>query len=345
MGTHSAFFGPAKYGLMPEILPYKSLLQGNGWMEAGTFLSVLGGMLMGALLTHWELSPLLLSLSLLSVALLGFCISCFLPVRPRGKTPFRPRFFWLGEVRYLYHLTRQNPQVFRATLGIAWFWLVGSLLMSQLPSFAKEILHVDESVFIALLLCFTLGIGIGSLTCHWIFKGEITLNYTPFILFIMAIPLFDLASFDAPFPMGYRALSPFLGTPGGIRLIADIFSLSALGGLFVVPLYSFLQIRVPSTQLAQVVAFNNILIAGFMVFISCVAFIVRALDMPLSALILFSLGGQLMMGVYSIGILQGEFLPVKLKFLLSSLRNRFKSEGVSFGQDSPRENPDQPSEN
>ena len=50
MGTHSTFFGPAKYSIMPDHLKQKELLGGNGLMEAGTFLAILLGTLVGGVL-------------------------------------------------------------------------------------------------------------------------------------------------------------------------------------------------------------------------------------------------------------------------------------------------------
>ena len=43
MEVHSAFFGPSKYGLLPELLPEKKLSWGNGILEFGTFVAITGG--------------------------------------------------------------------------------------------------------------------------------------------------------------------------------------------------------------------------------------------------------------------------------------------------------------
>ena len=43
MGVHSAFFGPSKYGLLPELLPEKQLSWGNGLLELGTFVAIILG--------------------------------------------------------------------------------------------------------------------------------------------------------------------------------------------------------------------------------------------------------------------------------------------------------------
>src|SRR5947209_13438739 len=52
MGTHSAFFVPAKYGIMPEILQPHLLSRGNGILESTSFLAVILGTVSGGILTY-----------------------------------------------------------------------------------------------------------------------------------------------------------------------------------------------------------------------------------------------------------------------------------------------------
>src|SRR5207249_5950907 len=51
MGTHSAFFVPAKYGVMPEILQPQLLSRGNGILESASFLAVILGTVCGGILS------------------------------------------------------------------------------------------------------------------------------------------------------------------------------------------------------------------------------------------------------------------------------------------------------
>ena len=41
MGTHSAFFGPPKYGILPELFRERDLPQVNGMIQMTTFLSII----------------------------------------------------------------------------------------------------------------------------------------------------------------------------------------------------------------------------------------------------------------------------------------------------------------
>ena len=54
LGLQSTFFGPVKYGILPERLREEELMLGNGLVEAGTFLAILGGTLVGASLVARE---------------------------------------------------------------------------------------------------------------------------------------------------------------------------------------------------------------------------------------------------------------------------------------------------
>src|SRR5688572_11977362 len=68
-GTLAAFFGPVKYGILPQYLARGELIAGNALIEMGTFVTILAGTLFGGFLvldTDWG-RPLL-SLTLAGLA-------------------------------------------------------------------------------------------------------------------------------------------------------------------------------------------------------------------------------------------------------------------------------------
>src|SRR3546814_11223727 len=50
MGMHSTFFGPIKYAILPQHLGDDEVLSGTGWVEAGTYIAILGGTIAGGLI-------------------------------------------------------------------------------------------------------------------------------------------------------------------------------------------------------------------------------------------------------------------------------------------------------
>jgi acyl-[acyl-carrier-protein]-phospholipid O-acyltransferase/long-chain-fatty-acid--[acyl-carrier-protein] ligase len=53
MGTHSAFFGPPKYGILPELFRERDLPQVNGMIQMTTFLSIILGMALASFIKEW----------------------------------------------------------------------------------------------------------------------------------------------------------------------------------------------------------------------------------------------------------------------------------------------------
>ena len=47
MGTHSTFFGPLKYGVLPQHLAANELTGGNGLIQMGTYVAILVGSVVG----------------------------------------------------------------------------------------------------------------------------------------------------------------------------------------------------------------------------------------------------------------------------------------------------------
>ncbi|MBY0501464.1 MAG: acyl-[ACP]--phospholipid O-acyltransferase [Alphaproteobacteria bacterium] len=323
MGIHSTFFGPAKYSILPDLLPPERLLKGNGYIEAGTFLAIMLGTLTGALMIHWNVSLFIVSFQLLVVSLLGFLMSWQIPSAPQAAPRLKIHLSWTREMKHLFRYARKDVRIFRTVIGISWFWLVGAVLLAQLPPLAKGILQVEEGVFIFLLFLFTIGIGAGSIFCNWLFKGEITTKHVPLLAFFMIPFLFDIASFNAPLATTPTSLYSFLFSFQGTRLTADIISLSFIGGLFIVPLYAFIQSHVTPSQRSQIIAFNNIVNAGFMVFASFTSFCLLSLNVSIPILILLTGIGQVIVTLYVVRILPDDVLR---NFLYTLLRLLFRLE-------------------
>ena len=72
MGTHSAFFGPAKYGILPEMLRPSDLPRANGLFLMSTFLAIIfGTVVAGVLLKFFGDRLWVASLSCMSIAVVG----------------------------------------------------------------------------------------------------------------------------------------------------------------------------------------------------------------------------------------------------------------------------------
>jgi len=177
MGILATLFGPLKYSLMPQHLRQSELVGGNALVDAGTFLAILIGTIAGGVLsptsdaaraaadavgaTHVNLAAVVIVI----VALMTYGFSRLIPLAaatdPGLKLNFNP-FTALADVVKFAARTRS---IFNSILGISWFWLVGALILAQLPAYAKDVLGGDKTVYTLLLASFSIGTALGSLAC------------------------------------------------------------------------------------------------------------------------------------------------------------------------------------
>jgi len=276
MGTQSAFFGPLKYGILPDHLAEDELVGGNALVEAGTFLAILLGTVFGGILINGQGGLALVSGALVGIAALGAATSLLIPRAGPTAPELKLNPNILGETWSILRHAGSNASVFRSIVGISWFWSVGAVFLAQFPSFGKDILGADETVVNLFLFAFSVGIGIGSLQCNRWLKGEVSARYVPLGAVGMAVfgvALFYLARDVAPAdpaapPIG---IAEFLESATNLAILGTLVMIAVCGGLFIVPLYAILQARSAAEHRARNIAANNILNAAFMVVAAAVS--------------------------------------------------------------------------
>jgi len=279
MGMHSTLFGPVKYAYLPQHLKDSELIGGNGMVEMGSFVAILLGQVLGAWLAMQSEHAVLTSFSIIGIASLGYWISRDIPHSPAAAPELRINWNPISETYRNIQFIWQHQTIWLAIIAISWFWFYGATLLAQFPSFAKNVLHGDESVFILLLSIFSLGIGIGSLMCEKLSRGKVELGL---ILFgALGLTLFGIDLYHSgttiQSSLNHNALfdyAAFIGkhhdAQGHViftywRLLADIALLGVFGGIYIVPLYAVIQTRAEKSHQSRVIAANNIVNALFMV--------------------------------------------------------------------------------
>lgn len=270
MGTHSTFFGPIKYAYLPQAMKSDELVGANGLFQMGTSLAILTGMMAAGFLTQQDNHTWWLSGTVLLVACLGYFACRFIPSMPAPQPNLTVdwnifRTSW-QTVAYLYSL----PIMWFTIMGNSWFWFYGATFLTQVPEFAKTILHGDESVVIFLLTLFSVGTALGSVLCKTLTKNQVTLKLLPFGiagLTIFAVDLY-LALSGVHIDVANNAqlgIGELMKTDGLIRVFVDLFLLGFAGGIFIVPMYAFMQAYSPESHRARIIGANNIFNALFMV--------------------------------------------------------------------------------
>ena len=235
-GIQSAFYGPVKYSILPELLDDDELVGGNALVASSTFV----GILLGALAGTW-LGPTALGGALVGVAVAGLGASLGIP-RGTARNPDLVITGPLSSIRQTWAITAANRTVLLSVLGISWFWFLGLAFLALIPEL--------DAPGTATLGLFCAGIAVGALLCERLSGRKTELGLVPFGSFGITMALLDLG---------------LLAPPSGLHLRIALALLAVFGGLFVVPLYALVQSRPDPGERSRVLAGNNILNAAFMI--------------------------------------------------------------------------------
>ena len=266
MGTHSAFFGPLKYGILPQHLPTAELTGGNGLVQMATFLAILLGTMFGGLVIAIPGSgPWVAGATVMLIAILGRFASAWIP----EAAPAEPgmRFDWnaFRQTWRVLVFASESRIILQSILAISWFWFLGATFLSLVPDFTRSTLHGNEQVATLLLTAFSVGIGVGSVLCERLSRGEVEPGLAPIGALGLAFFAWDLATVDVPAMTGVLAAAEFLR--GGVywHVLMDLTLIGFCGGIYVVPLYTLVQQRSNPQRRSRIIGANNILNALFMV--------------------------------------------------------------------------------
>jgi acyl-[acyl-carrier-protein]-phospholipid O-acyltransferase / long-chain-fatty-acid--[acyl-carrier-protein] ligase len=333
LGVHSTVFGPIKYALLPQQLRDEELVAGNALIEAGTFLAILCGTILGGSLVLADNGALLVGGCGVVSALAGWFAAGQIPSAPPATEcrTARPRLL-RDSIAVVRHVTSQS-RLFVPILAVSWFWLFGATVISGLPALAKDLLFADEHVVTLMLALFAIGVGLGSLLAERLLHGEVSARHVPLAALAMALCAVDLhlATAGRTHGTGLASVSAFIAQPGSWRILADLLGLAAAGGLFCVPLYALLQHESEPMHRARVIAANNIINAVAMTIAAVTAALLLARGVTIGALFAICGLATIPVAVVSAWVVRRAITKQVLRLLLRLLY-RVRIEGLEHAR-------------
>jgi 1-acyl-sn-glycerol-3-phosphate acyltransferase len=265
LGLHSTLFGPVKYAILPQHLKNEELVGGNALIEAGTFVAILLGTLLGGLLAGSGNGTTWITVVGLAIAVGGYLASRGIPVAVPPAPTLAISANPLTETWRNINFARENQTVFLSIMGISWFWLFGALFLAQFPAYTKNVLGGSETAVTLLLATFTFGIGVGSLLCEKLSAKRVELGLVPLGSIGLTLFALDLALASPATPAAGLGALGLMQLGSTWRVLLDLALIGIFGGFFIVPLYALVQQRSNPEHGARIIAANNIMNALFMV--------------------------------------------------------------------------------
>nr|HEV8050864.1 MFS transporter [Parachlamydiaceae bacterium] len=253
MGLQSAFFGPAKYGIIPEILPPEKLSKGNGDLEMWTMIAIIAGTALGPVFLAadndgqntsmtWT-GPLWLAV-MSCIGLIGALFICRVPVARVKRQKVS------AALRGAFSTIRTDRVLKLAVLGSTLYWTMISLIGQNILVYAKKLVMDFEKGELLQGIppaCYGLGIALGALLGGRFSGTRIEYGFIP----LGAI--------------GFAICSLLLGIiePSMAGTIVILIFMGMSSGLLIVPLHAIVQSRAPNEERGSIIALGNFLdIAG-----------------------------------------------------------------------------------
>ncbi|MBV7535645.1 MFS transporter [Duganella sp. sic0402] len=321
MGIHSTLFGPVKYAYLPQQLSKDELIGGNGVTEMGTFVGILMGEVLGAVLVVQQPHGLWLeAAATILVAGMGLVAAYRIPHSPAPAPELKISWNFIGESIRNINYSRKNRTVFLSMLGNSWFWFYGALVLAQFPVYAKDYLHGDHGAFVLLLTIFSLGVGSGSLLCERLSGRKVEIGLVPFGsigLTVFGVDLyFASLGFSSTAAAGVHLDAFALMAQHGMwRILFDVLMIGMFGGFFIVPLFALIQLRCDPQHISRTIAGMNILNALFMVAAAGLAIVLLGQGLTIPELFLVTALLNALVAVYIFSLVP-EFLMRFLAWLL-----------------------------
>lgn len=244
LALQSAIFGPSKYGIVPELVSTDKISKANGLMTSFTFLAIiLGTFLASFLIQLTGRNFIISSIFCTFISLIGLFTSFCIEHTPSSGSEKKFQFFFLKEIYQTLKLAHQEVSLFPAMLGSAFFLFVGAFTQLNIIPFAIQSLQLSDIQGGYLFFLTALGIGTGALLAGKISGRIVELGLVPIGALGIAICALLLDFYSAHF----------------WAVVSLVTLLGVFGGIFEIPLDSYIQVASPKQSRGQMVAATNFL--------------------------------------------------------------------------------------
>ena len=223
LGLQAAYYSPAKFGALPEILPEKRLSWGNGVLELTGFIAIITGTACGPALLrlHLYVAPLVFS----SAALIGLAATWFVPRVPPASPDRKVRINPLHDLMEHGGRLLANRLLFLTLLGVVYIWSLGLLFQLNVAVYAEKNLGLVPEQLGYPMATVALGVGAGCMLAGYLSGKTIEIGLVPL----------------GAAGTGLCSIALYLTSGSWWPSFAVFLFLGVFAGFFIVPTHAFLQ--------------------------------------------------------------------------------------------------------
>ena len=268
MGAQSGFFGPAKYGILPEMLRDNDLPRANGFILMTTFVAIiLGTVFAGFLLDYFPGRPWVGSMACVVIAVIGTISSLLVRKVPPANSQLELRKSSFLVPPDMVAMLREDRPLLYGVIVSSLFWLLAGMFPAAINSLGKIVFQADDKTTSILNGVVSIGIAFGCMLGGFISRGKVDFRVLRVgaigmivCLVLMSIPasgnvqLLKNAQGAMQRLPGVGESGQWLGFYGSgtMLILTGMFT-----GFFAVPLQVFMQTRPPDDKKGRMIALMN----------------------------------------------------------------------------------------
>ena len=304
LATHSAIFAPSKYGILPELVDSDKITRANGIMTSFTFLAIILGTFIASFILDVTDRNFIFAAILCSLfSLIGFLASLCIEYTDPSGSQKRFNVLFIREICNALKLAKTEPSLLCAVFGSAFFLFLGAFVQLNIIPFAIQSLHLTDVQGGYLFLLTALGIGSGSIIAGKISGKTVELGIVPLAAVGVAASCFMLDLFSDQL----------------LPVVPLVMVLGFFGGMYQIPMDSYIQVASPNQSRGQIVAATNFMSFIGVLSASVLVFLVTEVFGLASDKGFTIVGGMALIVSGIIGWQFFDYLTRLISFLLSRL--------------------------
>ena len=316
VAVSSVFFEIIRNSLVPELTEKENYLKFNALNILCYFIAFLCGISYSYLVLLGNFGFLILTMIFIVSTLENYSLAKQLPFDRENKitleflTKSLGNITWVSTINFIKNDIKtlasmaKRKYIFLPALGIGWFWFIINTFINNLEIFTKDYLNTTQMVSMSFLLMFILGLLLGVYMCNRVYKGKINIAFTPISAIFITVLTYKIY-YDSSFSTNLTMMSflTFFKNIHHLKLLLDFALMGLFLGIYIVPLYSFLDTRTRNINRSRVFSAVNLLNYLFMIMASLICYILSKNKFYTVDIYLFTALANLVIGVYAILLL------------------------------------------
>ena len=242
VAMQAAVFNPSKYGIIPELVKREKVTRANSWMTLSSYLAIILGTFLASFSTQMtDRNYALVALFCTIISCFALFFGFFIEKTPKQNPSRKIHINFFPQIFHSLRLSSKYPYLLLSILSSSYFVFTAGYTQLNMIPLGIQSLNITDVQAGYIFLAAALGVGIGSIIVAIFSKYRPELGLSMLGAFGTAVSYIVVATL-------HKSL---------IGVVVMIMFVGINGGMYVVPLDSYIQVTSPDKERGYILAASN----------------------------------------------------------------------------------------